>query len=241
MEYIKDKLVGWPLLKLYYAGFFAAHAIMRATGESVSRFEEAQTKTLNDLISLYLTPAFNFHSGTFHTSIVQHKDTSIDVIIEKASDDSRGGAHGQFWKIFLAYLAKVQQSVTDSKEMQSTAVSVIITELTTLLKAQSSTNGNWLSTMRNSINYQHEFQVWFPGDSKSVAHEALEGATLKDTASVRLDINTKKEPLRAFINGAQYITLVSFDLAETFSNRSKNQYHFQNRWSRLRKALNDGK
>lgn len=39
MESSRHRLAGWPLLKVYYSGFFAAHAIMRALGEAVVQLD----------------------------------------------------------------------------------------------------------------------------------------------------------------------------------------------------------
>lgn len=50
---IRTKLadLSWPLLKTYYAGFFAAHSIMRSRGAGVVNLSSNQTKKSGYLLS----------------------------------------------------------------------------------------------------------------------------------------------------------------------------------------------
>jgi len=59
-------LLGWPLLKLYYSAFFAAHAIMRSQGEGVVRFEKIQANLINSVIQTLSGRNLDVKAGTYN-------------------------------------------------------------------------------------------------------------------------------------------------------------------------------
>lgn len=53
LESRSSQLVSWPLLKLYYSAFFAAHATMRSIGEGVVKLERDQASKINEIVGIF--------------------------------------------------------------------------------------------------------------------------------------------------------------------------------------------
>jgi hypothetical protein len=158
---IRRRAIGWPMLKAYYAGFFGGHAILRAVGQSVIRLESPQTKKLTEIGRVYCGQHFSLSSGTFDLRISQNEDRSVDASLTRM--DESGGAHSIFWRRFYAFLGEIILDVSKLDNDESATTIVRLQDLRTLLTSRgASTNGTWLSTARNQINYQHQFGVWFP-------------------------------------------------------------------------------
>lgn len=47
------KAIGWSIIKLYYAAFYGAHAVMRGTGRAVFRVDKSQATRVTQVASLY--------------------------------------------------------------------------------------------------------------------------------------------------------------------------------------------
>jgi len=100
---VAHKLAGWPLLKLYYSAFFAAHAITRSQGSGVVKLEKRQTAHLNSILSLIAPEASGISPGMFVYKTMQSTETGrLSVIMEPARTD--GGVHESFWKHFCEFL-----------------------------------------------------------------------------------------------------------------------------------------
>ena len=84
-EIMGPKALGWPLVRLYYAAFFGAHAIMRATGRAVLRIENPQALRISQIGSFYL-PSFKVSTGTYIWTLVENPDLTIDGQMHKLPD-----------------------------------------------------------------------------------------------------------------------------------------------------------
>ena len=153
LESETHNLIGWPLLKLYYAGFFAAHAIMRATGEAIINIERFQINTLNDTIRIVEGVSPNLRPGIFQSRIVEIQPGQLSVVLSPPIEGA--GVHDGFWKAFAAFLDRIAIDSVASATAEANIFIAGVAELTPKLKG-------WLSAKRNEINYQHAHGVWFP-------------------------------------------------------------------------------
>lgn len=64
-----EKSLGWPLIRTYYAAFFAAHALLRICGESVTFLTTNQINKFNQVTQIYTNQSSNFSNGIFHFKI----------------------------------------------------------------------------------------------------------------------------------------------------------------------------
>ena len=70
----RPKALGWPLLKIYYSGFFAGHALMRAVGQAIVRVEPRQAKRLTEIGQLFCGNPFSVSPGNYELRTEQASD-----------------------------------------------------------------------------------------------------------------------------------------------------------------------
>lgn len=154
-----EKSLGWPLIRTYYAAFFAAHALLRICGESVTFLTTKQTNKINQVAQIYTGQTSNFSNGIFHFKI-----TNSSQKIQLTQLSRGGGSHEDFWKIFYKFLIEVEDVLAKKFASSPDAITAIKTSqsLRKSLSRENCSQGSWLSQSRNSINYRHEYGVWYP-------------------------------------------------------------------------------
>lgn len=230
--------LGWPFLKLYYSAFFAAHAIIRATGQATMRLERDQADFLSDFSELVFDQKLSIPTGTFQLKSTQSIDGLMQVRLVRLSDS--GGAHEGFWKQFYLFISELQASIASSGEPNASDAVVSISELARILRFSPGTDGTWLSVLRNKINYQHDYDLWFPVRGSHRGFEAVDSAVFKSSSAIRLDMNPRRTPLQAFGAANHMLATLNFDVAESFSAKSPQSRLFGGKWKRLRASLRDG-
>ena len=150
--------LAWGSIRAYYSAFFAAHGLMRLFGTACVQLEDehvdqifaaAQTfgkaGTLSALDAGFFAAEISpsFHSITFRRLRDSHRDT---------------------WSTLLAVLTAVESSIANASALsaQKLEAAALVSDARSGLTHASSAKGNWLSTVRNSINYRHAHGVWFP-------------------------------------------------------------------------------
>jgi hypothetical protein len=151
--------IAWAMIKLYYSAFYAGHALIRLFGGTCSYFGRAHTMRLMELGSARgKTPAFKLDSG-FYNCTVKSAGTAMTCI--KVSGSS-GGAHDAFWDTFQRHIKALSAKVLNGPmiPIDAQAVFAQLHAFTTLTARQG--NLNWLSGIRNDLQYRHRHDVWFP-------------------------------------------------------------------------------
>jgi len=231
-ETSRPQALGWPAAKLYYAAFFGAHAVMRATGHAVLRLEGAQAARITQIASLY-DPTVQLTPGTYLSRLKQGQQLSIDVELGRLADS--GGAHDQFWRCFYSFLGNLAEDVASGNEPEATAVAGETSEIQNVLSAAGLHPGTWLSGVRNQITYQHKHGAWFPfNNSRTDAVDYVSRVSIRDSSSVRRDYNASRDPLLAFCAGCHLIALIGVDLGTNLCGRLRRNSRFEQLWNRLR-------
>ena len=162
----------WEMIKLYYAAFYAGHSILRFVGQSCSHFDANHISTLQHLAAIIdPTTPLVLNSGTYHC-ILNVAQTGFSMTRAQAAS---GGDHAAFWKVFSAFLATTDESVLRGHLAPSDARSVFLklSALQVILNGGGSGNGNWLSRVRNDLQYRHSYKAWPPSSIKQASRDAL--------------------------------------------------------------------
>lgn len=235
-NYISSKAIGWPLLRMYYSAFFAAHAIMRETDQAVIRLDSPQAKYLTEIGQTYIDPSFKVESGNYHVRRKQDTSKTLDVWLVKIQDSR--GAHDAFWRIFYKFLAELADEVSLKREPKDLLVVAQINEIQRVLSSNGFSNGTWLSSVRNEINYQHMYGVWFPyGNNKKIASYIgrLSGF---NNINIRLDYDARREPLEAFCSGCSFISALNYEVSELLAPKPSGDIRgFARAWRKLIQEL----
>lgn len=225
----RPKAIAWPLLHVYYAAFFSAHSIMRATGSGVVRIETPLAKRVSEIAGLYGINV-NFGSGSYVYKVKRNSNQRFDISLERSADT--GGAHDQFWREFHAYLDDVGRAVAEADEPDAEKIVAEISEIQELLSGNSSLKGTWLSVIRNKINYQHDYNVWFPYGAPAKAISAVSDISLDPVFRVRLDHDHSKNPLQAFVSSCRLLTYLNYRICAAIRARSTHK-HYRDLWAKL--------
>lgn len=154
-----QRSTAWSLIRCYYAAFFAAHAISRVFGECVTQIDKNQRSVLNS--TLQGAGAEVRISEGLHSIVIDVRNSAFTI------SPLTHGTHEDSWaqfSILLDRLSTLALSSANHMDTQSRQeVAVLLLALTEVMRTSPcSRRGNWLSYLRNEINYQHRHGVWFP-------------------------------------------------------------------------------
>ena len=169
-----EKSSGWGVIRSYYAAFFAIHAIVRIFGTTCTQLDVQHIQYISKVTS-YTHAETVKHSGGLYCG--KWDDVNGVLRFSKPTENT----HEATWKIFLDLLIELRDSLLNGSsiglvvDLQNTAL-----ELDSLRKALCENGfnlGNWLSNIRNRVNYRHDFDAWFPyGKPKNHYHSIWNGA-----------------------------------------------------------------
>jgi hypothetical protein len=149
----------WDLIKLYYAAFYAAHAILRLVGQSCSYLSDSHVRQVNGFLSATTpAPAPSIAVGLYHGRLANN-----NTQVHFAKVGARfGGSHEDFWKAFARSMQELNQAILLGPLAAADAQQVFakIDELIGLLR-QRGAYGR-ISSIRNELQYRQGYEGWFP-------------------------------------------------------------------------------
>lgn len=161
---LMPKSLGWTIIKTYYSAFFAAHALLRTFGVSLTQLDGLQISRISQIAALYGTVNGQKLSNGFYVCIY---DAQTGKLTCKHAGKT-GGSHEVLWKYFLNSMMQFSSLILSTQGVSANQqqAAATITELCSSLKHNNKNTGSWLSSIRNLTNYKHEYGVWFPYRSR---------------------------------------------------------------------------
>lgn len=188
------KFLAWQMVQYYYAAFYAAHSILKICSFGLVQLDNRILQKVKHSANAFSIPFGSMESGMYCMKI---EGASVTFFKVQKYDDSHRGLWARY-SDFLGVLTGIN-TLTDElnskcvklrEEGDSKSLSVynqlsisdaetIVVRLD-LLRKTLTTNGdnNWLSSIRNQINYNHCFGVWYPYKGYLDSYEKL--VSLKD-------------------------------------------------------------
>ena len=214
------KSTAWIIIKSYYAAFFAGHTIIRILGISCSQLNSHPASKVGEIARLYGSDNGLSISSSYYSC-------SYNEITQQLAFDnikSRGGVHESFWKVFHDCIQDLGKQMLNSPVILSESQGVFskLDELCQILSYKGHNGGNWLSAIRNRVNYRHEFNTWFPhhriGDKnvESIYRGCFQW--LDDPMEISLVIQPAK-PLVLFVRACNFIVALCRVLIQDMSER----------------------
>jgi hypothetical protein len=228
LEAEKYSSTGWPLLKLYYSAFFAAHALTRATGNGHVNLNNKAVKAVNDYVSA-LGGTDVLKTGSYKVSI---KEEARRVFLTLEPSNEGNGVHDSFWRYFCSYLdGLANEAVNDSLPSASSFV-----RETSALKScinDNTASGVWFSAIRNAINYRHEFDCWLPNDKKSQSRKLTFPSQLGDPDTMEATLNERQNELIRLIHLSTYMASLNHGIILRVQGNISGNAAFSRKWKRL--------
>lgn len=171
-----NKSGAWGVIRAYYAAFFAMHSIMRMFGVSCSQLEQAHVdKIYESADALGKAGSVSRLDKGFYA--IKIDKTFSSVTFHKYKDSHRD-TWGEFLNLIESLISD-SENATAISNYKIEAIDVLLMVKRGITRSRCGDKGNWLSVMRNSVNYQHSHGVWFPYERKPIAPTCI-GAVAKD-------------------------------------------------------------
>jgi hypothetical protein len=215
----RDRALGWQLIRHYYSAFFAAHALLRIGGNSLNFFSGDIAAKLNKLGGQYLGVSPGITRGLYW--IRRNVLDPTEVTMERLS--AGGGTHEDMWSILLEFLKEIEISIISNMGQHPATLAAvdISSKLRVQLCNQGRNNGAWPSLMRNSINYKHEYGVWYPYESSKVLHRTAAILPRWMPSDLRgFDFSSKPDELVALAEICNVLSHMLTATLKDISNRS---------------------
>ena len=170
IDSIFSKSSAWAAIRSYYASFFAAHAILRVFGYSYSQLEFEHTKKIFEVAK-----TLNVHG--VHSKI-EHGFycIRIDKEFRKIQFEKKNESHKDMWRGFLTLIEQLTNDVTQISAISKhkiEAIDLLSEARNGVTKNGSNTAGNWLSELRNQVNYKHSHGTWHPNEMGVVTQRII--------------------------------------------------------------------
>ena len=215
------KSTAWLMIKSYYAAFFAGHTIIRMLGTSCSQVNKYPADKIYEIAKLYKNDSGLINVPSSYYSCIYNKDSKQ---LSFNNIKSKGGVHESFWKVFCDHIKQLGKQILASPVIlrESQDVFKKLDELCQILSYEGHNGGNWLSAIRNKVNYRHELGAWFPyhkiGQQNVEDVYRKSSLWLDDPMDINLVIQPGK-PMTLFVSACNFIVALCRVLVLDMSDR----------------------
>lgn len=206
----------WALISSYYASYYAANSICRLLGSGCSFLNASRIGCINAVLDIY-NLSERPSKGLHHIN-----SAGTPGMLRLAPlGSSSGGSHDSFWRVFEKRIVELEEEVLTSGVRQAEAQACFLK----LSRLRSVTNykgkpSNWLSEMRNDLQYRHEHSAWFPSRMRKKSRERLAiiaAECKRNPLDISLDRNND---LERYVSAAAFMVSLCRDMMLMVSDRS---------------------
>lgn len=163
-----SKFSSWRIIQVYYAAFFAAHATLKFFGSSFSHLEAGHAEHLKQVCLKHAGYTPSIQASNY---LIQFDPQSRTVRFSRY-----GESHKDLWKCYLHLISDLEKATLKlrASNMVRQEISAYFADLGMALTDRGRfQSGNWLSSIRNDVNYQSSPSAWFPFSKGTPAFEDL--------------------------------------------------------------------
>lgn len=150
------RATGWLLIRAYYAAFFAVHALLRLHGWACTRLTAENLRSINSELSLLYPGSTKLNSGLY---LVKSENGGRELRC-RPLDSSIGGTHEILWSLLRTYFDEVNTIILSGPSTDGQVLAGLIDKF--FVHIDQFGGPKWFSTVRNRLNYAHEYGAWFP-------------------------------------------------------------------------------
>lgn len=194
------KFLAWQIVQYYYSAFYSAHATLKLCGFGLIQIDQ---KMINNIKQRALTLGITlpkYDAGIYCVEISVSSSKVTFFIVNKYNDSHKGLWHRyvDFLRVLTGLYIKTgtvdsncvrartntdpaQPPLSVYAQLSATDASAITSRIDDLRDALDSRGDcNWLSSIRNLINYNHALGVWYPYDGYSEHLLSIVGTEMKE-------------------------------------------------------------
>lgn len=223
-------LTAWRVIQTYYAAYFSAHAILRFFGKSFSHLEPGHVKFLNARCSS--EAGYNPKiPSSYYLIEFNHQSQNLSFIKQDES-------HKDLWKCFHSLTQGISSSLLlgiASKQRREN-LSQKFSELGDVLTLRGRfPSGNWLSVIRNEVNYKSLHGTWYPFSKNNPRFADIFGriGDWRSGNNYINDIANTKSDLERFVLSSFMVINIALSLSYDYQKISNKAGRRSSHFSRL--------
>lgn len=243
---IDKKFIGWNIVQYYYSAFYSAHSILKLLGFGIVQVDSQIINKVRMKAAAFGVAAPNISQGTYCVDFDVAGQKAVFYKVKRYDDSHRG-----LWRRFSDFLNVLSgvsvltgsygpASIVLNNDGGPTPLSIYsnipreqANELASRiddLRNSLNRNGdyNWLSSIRNTVNYSHGFGVWFPYKSynkeyREISH--LRSMCYESPTGESFEMIDDHE-LLLFVKTCQLINSINIDILEDMCERNPDNKSF---------------
>jgi len=239
------KFLAWQIVEYYYSAFYAAHSTLKICGLGLIQLDKRIIKNIrNRANSLGISMESEISDGIYCVDINVNASKVTFYRVSKYDDSHRG-----LWKRYIDFIDILRGTAVSTGQFDSNCIRLrepeeehplsvysqmaisdaqIVIERIEAVRTTINKHGdsNWLSWVRNSVNYNQAFGIWFPyADYKTKFDELLSMKDLFLIDPLSSEFRNDNEiDLVEFVRCCQVINSINYEIILDLSKRhSKNK------------------
>jgi hypothetical protein len=220
----RNHAIAWPLIQLYYSAFFGAHALCRTFGVICSQLEARHATAVAKQAALTIVKVAQPGNGFYAFSF----NSSLNTVTARLLSDSHAG----LWAEFNALLSRLSTDALSTVAQSNVKMdaSKLFNEIHEMLRQRGANSGNWLSQIRNQLNYQKSHGVWYPYDkSNPEISELLKSVKRWQKNKANFSRPRAPEEIPQFIEATTFIIWLCRRVVTELAGSKINRRHFVER------------
>lgn len=222
------KAHSWKCIKVYYASYYAAHALLRLHGISCTNFEKENLNQIEKVADLWgMQNGLSIEKGYYQCNL---NSLTKEILCTKIAVSGNKGSHEQLWSVFLKHLDYVITEISSlPPTVERQGILTKLADLKNILSAYGSNGGNWLSKVRNEIHYKHKNGLWYPYKEAEKYFNKIE-AMIKNWEEIpdQIDLASNYDkPILRFLDACVFIVSLYLNSAKDMANKCPKGVSFQ--------------
>lgn len=185
------KFLAWQLVEYYYSAFYSAHSTLKICGFGLLQLNSQIIRQIKRRAETLGVELSQISQGVYCVNICPSESKMVFYLVAKYDDSHRGlwRRYYDFLNVLLGFSVstgaldsncirprKISDAYSQSvyaqlSQQDAEIVASHIDGVKNILNKNS--DCNWLSWVRNSINYNHAFGIWYPYKTFKAEYEKL--------------------------------------------------------------------
>lgn len=224
------KSVAWLMISHYYAAFFAANAILRMLGTSCTQIETIEANSVLNVAHVWgQNPGAVLLNRGQYSCTFDHTRQMITCSLVRTT----AGVHEGLWRLFRERMEWISNQILASSSnisIEAQRAAAKLYDLCQNLSRPPCGTGNWLSYVRNRINYRQEYDAWFPY-GRNDAERLFRGATDWMLEPLSLNLSPGSRELEVYSVTCCFVVALCRAMALDIADRSPSRKSFLTRRS----------
>lgn len=242
----RKKFLAWQLVEYYYSAFYSAHCTLKICGFGLTQLDSQIIQNIKNRADTLGITFPNIQKGVYCVKINPNAAKITFYQINRYNDSHRG-----LWRRYVDFLNVLNgvSVVTDSldsncirkrevtepypqsvyAQMPLQDAEIIVNRLEMIKKSLNKKGDcNWLSSIRNLINYNHLFGIWYPYRAYKSEYDRLvsmRSLYMKDPLSQSFCFENEIE-LIEFVKCCQIINAINKEIIVDLSLRNPENTSF---------------